>query len=183
MKLDFIAMVLLPTLAAVITFSCPDHPPGNAPGGAGPDYTTIHGVRVTSPVVVPPEALQAVDEGIQNTIERMPVNWTGGRNLAEYRVEFVAPAGIGSQGNPYVLRGGIPTWGYVSGISTDPKQDHMVIVMPYQQDWAHPEWVSGTAWSESEHIVERLASIQLNDREIFWKWQRAGADDSHPHRP
>jgi hypothetical protein len=150
-----------------------------------PNTVTPSGVMVFSSVLVSGAILAAIDEGISKTIERMPAEWIGGRNLREYKVRFVAPEGTGSQGNPYLVRGGIQTWGYVEGISTDPtgNSDRMVIVIPYQQDWSHPEWVSGTAWSESEHVVERLASIQLNDPEIFWKWARLGADDTHPHRP
>lgn len=176
-------LLFVSLLWCVLAFSC-DKPPGNV--GPGPDYRTPKGVTVIASVEVPPQILQAVDEGIQATITRMPADWTGGRRFSDYRMQFVTPDGCcGSMGNPYLVRGGIQTWGYVAGISEDPtgKSDHMVIVLPYQQDWAHPEWVSGTVWSESEHWVERLASIQLNDPEIFWKWQRQGADDTHPHRP
>jgi hypothetical protein len=168
--------------------ACGSSPGDSGSGGPGPDQHTKKGVQVVSPVLVPDAALDAIDEGIQKAIDRMPAEWTGGRDLAEYRVNFVTPDGCcGSAGNPYLVRGGIQTWGYVSGISSDPtgNSDHMAIVMPHQQDngWAHPEWVSGTAWSETEHLLERKASIQRNDPEIFWKWQRAGADDTHPHRP
>lgn len=154
--------------------------PGNVFASSTPGHVFVY-----SDIVVPDSILAAIDEGITKTIDRMPAEWTGGRDLSGYAVRFLAPEGIGSQGNPYLIRGGIETWGYVSGISTDPtgNSDRMAIVMPYQQDWPHPEWVSGTAWSESEHIVERLASIQLNDPEIFWKWARLEADDTHPHRP
>jgi hypothetical protein len=143
-------------------------------------------VIVMSPVSVPDSALNAIDQGIQTAIDKMPASWTGGRILSEYKVTFVAPEGYGAQGNPYITRGGIKAWGYVSGISADDpsgRSDQMVIVMPHQQDivWSHPEWISGTAWSEAEHVLERKASIQLNDPEIFTQW--VGPNDVHPHRP
>lgn len=190
-----IAFFIILTLAAIVLFAVrrkqaiapkpQDTASNQLPLGNVLASSTPGHVFVYSDVPVPNEILLAIDEGIQKTIDRVPVEWVGGRNLSEYTVRFVAPDGIGSQGNPYLIRGGIETWGYVEGISTDPtgNSDNMVIVMPYQEDWSHPEWVSGTAASESEHWVERLASIQLDDPEIFWKWVREGAQDVHPHRP
>jgi hypothetical protein len=149
-------------------------------------YLTPKGATVYSKVEVPASALSAIDDGLQATIDRMPDGWTGGRDLSEYKIQFVAPVGFTAEGVPYLVRGGIDTWGYVDGISSNDasgRSDHMVIVLPYQQDWARPDWVMGTVHSESEHWVERRASIQFNDPEIFWMWARAGADDRHPHRP
>jgi hypothetical protein len=84
--------------------------------------STPGGVTVFSSVAVPNEALIAIDEGITKTIERMPVEWNGGQNLSGYTVKFVAPDGVSSQGSPYVLRGGIPAWGYVEGSQTIHRQ-------------------------------------------------------------
>jgi hypothetical protein len=77
MKLDFLAMVVLPTLAAVITFSCPGpNPPGNAPP---PTVTEVHttrsniqktssGVTVASKAGVSADVLNAVDAGWKQAI-------------------------------------------------------------------------------------------------------------------
>jgi hypothetical protein len=61
--------------------------------------STPGGASVFSNVAVPNEALIAIDEGITKTIERMPAEWMGGRNLSQYRIEFVEPEAC-SQGNP-----------------------------------------------------------------------------------
>lgn len=182
--------IILAVIAAIVLLVVVRRRNGSVDAPEPQDTASIStpgGVTVFSNVWIRDEALLAIDEGITKTIERMPGEWMGGRYLPQYTVHFVAPDGFGPQGNPFLVHGGIETWGYVEGISNDPSgnSDHMIIVMPDQQanGWTRPDWVSGTAWSESEHIAERLASIQLNDPEIFWKWARLGADDTHPHRP
>jgi hypothetical protein len=82
-------------------------------------YLTPKGATVYSKVEVPASALSAIDDGLQATIDRMPDGWTGGRDISEYKIQFVAPVGFTAEGIPYLVRGGIDTWGYVDGISSN----------------------------------------------------------------
>jgi hypothetical protein len=145
--------------------------------------STPGGASVFSNVAVPHEALLASDEGIQKAIERMPAEWTGGRNISDYRIEFVEPQAWNQDGSPALIAGGIQTAGTVKNIRGDGSE--MIIVVPHQEAvaWRFLDYLTGTIWSESEHCGEYRACIQLNDPEIFWKWARLGADDTHPHRP
>jgi hypothetical protein len=180
MKLDFLAMVILPTLAAVITFSCPDHPPGNAPPSTGYSYGTLAGVRVTSPVEVPPEALEAIDEGIQAQIARMPAGWANARQPRDYSVKFVAPEAQNQDGSPALIVAGVQTAGTVAGtlcgLRSDDESGTPYIKLPYQDGWQYLEYLKNSAWNEGEHFSE-----SANDCNEFMKW--TGANDVHPHRP
>jgi uncharacterized protein (DUF736 family) len=152
-------------------------------------FITLDGVQVFSKVEVPSEALKAVDKGLWLQIDRMPAEWSRGRHPSEYRIEFVEPQAWNQDGSPALIAGGTQTTGTVRGINTDPAKDDMVILLPHQEavGWRYLALESGQgaivggAWSESEHVAERWASIQLNDPEIFTKW--VGPNDVHPHRP
>jgi hypothetical protein len=73
-------------------------------------YLTPKGATVYSKVEVPASALAAIDDGLQATIDRMPAGWSGGRNISEYKIQFVAPVGFTAEGVPYLTfaAGSIP---------------------------------------------------------------------------
>jgi hypothetical protein len=188
-------MKILTLVTLALLYSCGNNPPGNAPspGGAGPDYTTPGGVHVSSPVEVPPEALRAIDEGIQRSIDRMPANWTHARSHRDYTVKFVAPDLINEYGEPVLLVSGVRAAGETKGYCTRNQNDcagtfykcgDVYLRIPHQagQRWQLLDLLAGAVAAEAEHEEEGEAvAAKEAAPEEFCKWAWPNAD-IHPHR-
>lgn len=181
---------LLIILAIALTFACK---PGDIPftqekwehqmkdafnGSIGiPDeytnlkesYTTPRGAKVRSTVPVPPDFLNAIDEGLDRQINRLSgmfPKWTAGKNISDYTVVFVDPNPGGGQtacqnevtepGSPCLYIGGQKSAG--TAVGTDEQWtelDKVVpIVVPQQQaqQWRFREYFVNSIHNESEHV-------------------------------
>jgi hypothetical protein len=188
-------MKILTLITLALLYSCGNNPPGNAPPSTGYSYGTLAGVRVTSPVEVPPEALKAIDEGIQRSISKMPAEWTHARNPYDYKVVFVAPDLINEYGEPVLLvNGSIRAAGETKGYCTRDQNDcagtfykcgEVYLRIPHQagQNWQMLDLLAGAVAAEAEHEEEGEAvAAKEAEPEEFCKWAWPNAD-THPHRP
>lgn len=147
-------------------------------------FRTPGGVSVSSVTnYVPDAALEAIDEGIRNQIERISAahpEWAARANLVDYRVMFINPMAENVEtdpGSPALIVYGIQSAGTCVGIGGDGFTLDF-IVLPHQVDtsWAHIDYLMHSAWYESEHIRE-----WFNDTAVFNSF--LGTGDIHPHFP
>jgi hypothetical protein len=158
------------------------------------------GVCVRSTTDVPPEALAAIDRGIQTQIEKAGAanpSWTRKTSLSQYRVLFVDPSTFhdphprsgekcvnleSTPGAPCLLvDGGNQSAGTIAGGSQVSPIDRIYLVLPHQtaQGWKFLDYLQESARNESEH--DRECSEEGLQGPTCLKFQ--GANDVHPHWP
>lgn len=165
--------------------------------------TTPKGARYYSVLPVPPEFLNAIDEGLQSQINRYNAvfpNWANYDQVADYDILIITGDAQNVEtapGSPAMYVQGIQTAGTNIGNSGVPRVKKPYIVLPQQEfvlitvpatstepakfvrkDMPHPwgyleYWTASVQW-ESEHVRE-----SVNDRGYFEKFAISG--DSHPH--
>jgi len=133
-------------------------------------YTTPRGAYVRSTVPVPPDFLNAIDEGIARQINRLSgmfPAWSEGKQISDYTVVLIDPNPGGGQakcenfetepGSPCLYIGGIKAAGTVVG--TDEQwpaelKNRTPIVAPHQvnQQWRFREYFVNSIHNESEHV-------------------------------
>lgn len=145
---------------------------------------------ISSVVPVPEEAIQAVTEGLKQTIRsvrhRFP-HWKNALQPSDYNILFIQPAAVNQDGSPALLvkvRGidgsvidRIQSAGTVIGLPGQYVAPPN-IVLPHQSDqnWQYLDYLKNSARFEGEHFVELL-----NDLAVFYQY--VGANDIHPHHP
>ena len=147
-------------------------------------YTTPNGVRITSTVPVPADAMDLVEDGIMAQIRRHNAahpNWQRFKNLADYAVVFIDPMGESVEtlpGAPTLTVMGVQTAGTCIGVAARARADQPTIVLPHQDAdaWRFEDYLMRSAWHESEHVREFV-----NDHAVFLQY--IGAGDVHPHIP
>ena len=147
-------------------------------------YTTRNGVRITSTVEVPTDAMDLVENGIVEQIRRHSAahpTWDRFKTLAEYAVVFIDPMGVSVEtlpGAPTLEVMGIQTAGTVIGTAPRARADQPTVVLPHQDAdaWRFEDYLMRSAWHESEHVREFV-----NDHAVFLQY--IGAGDVHPHIP
>jgi hypothetical protein len=161
---------------------------------------TEGGVTVRSNVVVPPEALAAIDRGIQHQITNSShynPGWTIARTLPEYQVFLIPPHThnvVTEPGSPALLVkyltmagtvGEVQTAGTCIGVDgamfvpgkgpvSDPRHPSMVLPHQAGESWQYLSYLEESARNESEHLAEFF-----NDRTMFKSFAIVG--DVHPH--
>lgn len=162
-------------------------------------YVTAKGARVESVDPVPPEALEAIDRGLQRRIDRFRIMfplWNRATSVAGTRVflihpnRLVAPFGDPTiyppcslesiPGAPCLYANGIKTAGTVLGL--DPYWDAIdldpPLVLPSQAPtWEWLDYLAAAAHNEDEHRAGYL-NKEIAPTGPFYHFQ--GANDTHP---
>lgn len=121
-----------------------------------------------------PAVAASIDGGISSCIAGMLPDWTLGRHHTDYLIAFVEPTAQTAMGEPALAIAGIKSAGTVVGVGGDGYHTP-TILLPFQDGWRFPDYLTNSVWFEGEHYAE-----WLNDEAVFWRY--TGINDSHPHR-
>lgn len=157
-------------------------------------YTTPRGAKVRSTVPVPPDALNAIDEGLNQQILRLSgmfPAWSVGKNISDYTVVFVDSNPGGEQascvnevtepGSPCLYIGGQKSAG--TALGTDERwrdlDTVLPIIVPHQQNqqWRFRQYLVNSIHNESEHV---RAWWNRNNEPTGVFYHFIGEYDQHP---
>lgn len=151
------------------------------------EYTTPFGVKVRSTVKVPPQALDAIDRGILEQLDRInraKPEWTNRQSPSQYAVLFVDPMATNVEtepGSPAILIKGVQSAGTVIGWNGDAGMKRSYIVAPHQDatQWRYLDYLKRTIWYESEHDRECNEPNERQPSDECRYYQTV--NDVHPH--